>query len=71
MRSAQDFFRTFDKYAQVVSLTYKKTGKHETVAGGVFTVFVFSMLAYWVIVSLFFTFAENGSFLTSTGKMVT
>ena len=71
MRNLREFFQYFDKYAQVVSLTYKKSGKHETVAGGVCTVFVFVILAYWTIINLFFTFYENGSFITSNGKMLT
>ena len=71
MSSVQTFFQNFDKYAQVVSLTYKKSGKHETVAGGVCTVVVFIILAYWTIVNMFFTFHDNGSFVTQNGKMLT
>ena len=70
-RRIQEFFQNFDKYAQVVSLTYKKSGKHETVAGGVCTVFVFIILSYWTVINLFFTFYDSGSFITTTGQRLT
>ena len=64
MSRAKNFFRSYDRYAQVVSLTYKKSGKFETVAGGVTTIIVFFVLSYWVAINLFFSIYDNGSFVT-------
>ena len=60
-----DFFKSFDRYAQVVSLTYKKSGKFETAPGGIATIIIVLVLNYWVVVNLFYSIHDNGSFITS------
>ena len=55
----------------MVSLTYKKSGKFETSAGGIATIVTFFFLLYWVIINLFYSIYDNGSFNTSMSTTVT
>ena len=71
MSKSQNFFKSFDRYAQVVSLKYDSKGKFETVAGGLATIFFFIILAYWVAVNLFYSVYDNGSFATELSTKVT
>ena len=68
---AREFFKSFDRYAQVVSLTYKKSGRFETAPGGIATIILFLVLTYWLVLNLFFTIHDNGTFLTSQSLDVT
>ena len=71
MSKARRFFQSFDRYAQVVSLTYKKSGKFETAMGGCVTIISFFVLIYWVIINLLYSIADDGSFQTSFVTQVT
>ena len=68
---ARDFFKSFDRYAQVVSLNYKKSGRFETAPGGIATIILFLVLTYWLVLNFFFTIHDNGSFFTSQSTYVT
>ena len=67
----KEFLKSVDRYGQVVSLTYKKSGKYDTTAGGAATVIVFFVLSYWIALQLFFSIYDNGSFNTSLSRSVT
>ena len=71
MSKTRSFLKSFDRYAQVVSLTYKKSGKYETAIGGCTTIIFFFILSYWVAVNLFYSIYDNGSFETSQTITVT
>ena len=71
MSRTRQFLKSYDRYAQVVSLTYKKSGRFETSAGGIATIISFFVLTYWVAVNWFFSIHDNGSFTTSTTQTVT
>lgn len=67
----REFLKSFDRYAQTVSLTYKKSGKFETACGGCATIICFIILTYWVAVNLFYSLHDNGSFTTNKSTQVT
>lgn len=60
----REFLKSFDRYAQVVSLTYKDSGRFETASGGCATIIFFLILAYWIATNSFYAFYGNGSFTT-------
>ena len=64
--SRGDFWKQFDRYANPVTLTYLKKGKYETAAGGICSIFSFTLLAYWLVVNVFYALANYGSYTVST-----
>ena len=71
MSRTRKFFQSFDRYADYVSLTYKKSDRIETSAGGIASIIIFILLAYWVMVNIFFTVYDNGVFSTYSSISVT
>ena len=63
--SMQTFLKKYDRFAKNVSLSYKKSGSYETSIGGCCSIIAFTLLAYWLIVNLFYTFKPPGEFKTS------
>ena len=51
-KKAHKFFQSFDRYAEVVSLKYKKNNRFETSAGGVFTIISIIVVVYWVVTNI-------------------
>ena len=53
---AQEFFKSYDRYAKNVSLSYKGKGSFPTAWGGLCSIISFIILAYWMVVNVFYTF---------------
>ena len=70
-KRSQQFLKKYDRYAKSVTLTYKKSGVFETSVGGCCSIFSFILLAYWLIVNVFYALANNGSFTKSSEQTLT
>ena len=67
----QSFLKRYDRYAKPVSLTYKKSGSFETSCGGILSILSFIILAYWLVVNIFFAIYQNGTFAVSSQTVLT
>ena len=56
---------------QNVSLAYKKKGSYETSIGGCCTILSFTLLAYWLMVNIYDTFAPPGKYSTTEESKLT
>ena len=61
-----EFFKSYDRYAKQVSLTYLKSGTYRTATGGACSIFSFTILIYWLAVNVFYAIYDYGSFSVST-----
>ena len=50
--SVANFLKGYDRYANPVSLLYKRKGQYQTAVGGVATIVSFAMLSYWLVLNL-------------------
>ena len=64
------FFKSYDRYASSVSLTYLKSGTYQTSAGGVCSIISFIILMYWLVVNIFYAIYDHGSYTVSTQIMM-
>ena len=66
-----EFLKGYDRYAKAVTLTYNRSGSYRTAAGGLCTMFAFTLLFYWLCVNIYFAMANYGSFSKSVSYGLT
>ena len=57
-----EILKSVDRYAKSVTLTYLKSGTYRTPIGGCCTIISFLILFYWLVVNIFYSLANHGSY---------
>ena len=60
------FLKSYDRYAKPVTLTFQKQGGYRTEAGGVLSIISFILLFYYLVVNVWYAFADYGTYTSSS-----